>query len=128
MAKHQSPLALAYLGDAVYELLVRDMITCGGTMSAHNLHKRSVKYVNAVAQAKAVDIIFPILTEQEKVILKRGRNAHGSNVPKNVSDFDYRKATGLEALFGYLYLNHELARINELFSIICSDIKSHKSN
>lgn len=119
VAKHQSPLALAFLGDAVYELLVRELVINSGFMSAHMLHKKSIGFVNALSQAKAVDIILPVLTDEEKVILKRGRNAHGNNVPKNVSDFDYRKATGLEALFGYLYLNRELKRISELFDIIC---------
>lgn len=126
IAKHQSPLALAFLGDAVYELLVRELVINSGSSSAHILHKKSIGYVNALSQAKAVDVVLPILTDEEKAILKRGRNANGNNVPKNVTDFDYRKATGLEALFGYLYLNRELDRISELFHIICADVDSRK--
>lgn len=110
----------------MYEILVRELVINNGS-TAHTLHKKSIGFVNALSQSKAVDIILPVLTEEERVILKRGRNAHGSNVPKNVSDFDYRKATGLEALFGYLYLNRELDRINELFQIIYTDADNNKS-
>ena len=113
-----SPLALAFLGDAVYELLVREHLSKLGTMPAHILHVKAVKLVKASAQATAVNIIQGSLTEQELSVLKRGRNANSTTVPKNANPAEYRLATGLEALFGYLYLKGEQSRINELFEAV----------
>lgn len=113
-------LNLAYIGDGVYELLVREHMMQNGGMSVKNLHRQAVKYVCAEAQSRGVDKIIDKLTEKEELIYKRGRNANSHTVPKNASIADYRKATGLEALFGYLYLEGEDERIKEMFEIILS--------
>lgn len=108
-------MTLAFLGDAVFELLVRERLTAEGSMPAHILHKKAVKKVCAVAQARGYDRIEPLLTEEELGILKRGRNANSTNVPKSCDPADYRKATGVEALFGYLYLKGDLGRLEALY-------------
>lgn len=113
-----SPLALAFLGDAVYGLLVRKSLVLEANRPANKLHKLSVKTVNAAAQAKAAKSILPLLTEDELAVFKRGRNAHSGHTPKNQSEGDYHYATGLESLFGWLYLRNEDGRINELFDLI----------
>lgn len=108
-------MTLAFLGDAVFELLVRERLTAQGSMPAHILHKKAVKKVCAIAQAKGYDRIESILTKEEMGIFKRGRNANSTNVPKSCDPADYRKATGIEALFGYLYLKGDIARLEELY-------------
>lgn len=112
-----SPSVLCFVGDAVYGLLVRKHLSEINRPSS-KLHKESVKWVSAPAQAKAFEIIEPYLTEKETDIFKRGRNFHTSTVPKNASRREYSLATGLETLFGYLYLSDEQERINEIFDII----------
>ena len=99
----------------MFELLVRERLTAEGSMPAHILHKKAVKKVGAVAQARGYDRIEPLLTEEELGILKRGRNANSTNVPKSCDPADYRKATGVEALFGYLYLKGDLGRLEALY-------------
>lgn len=116
-ARMYSPLTLAFLGDAVYSLLVRNMLTLCENKPTGKLHKESIQYVNAAFQAKMVKELMPHLTENEITVFKRGRNAHSAHSPKNQSDADYRYATGFEALFGYLYLQGNKERINQLFSI-----------
>ena len=111
-------LTLAFFGDSVYEVLVRERIVKGGTLPVDALHKKAVKMVNAGFQSKAFDTIEPMLCEDELEIFKRGRNATGNNVPRTSNPKDYRRATGFEALFGYLYLIGENDRINELFEAI----------
>lgn len=111
-------LTLAFFGDSVYEVLVRERIVKGGTLPVDALHKKTVKMVNAGFQSKAFDTIEPMLCEDELEIFKRGRNATGNNVPRSSNPKDYRRATGFEALFGYLYLIGENDRINELFEAI----------
>ncbi|MCL2054630.1 MAG: ribonuclease III [Oscillospiraceae bacterium] len=113
-----SPLTLAFLGDAVYELRVRERIVSGANMPVGKLHKEAVKRVRAEYQAKAVELIAPMLTEEEAAVLKRGRNACPNTVPKNADLAEYRRATALETLFGYLYLLEENERIAELFEYI----------
>lgn len=113
-----SPVALAFIGDGVFELLVRERLLDGGTLPAHVLHRKAVRRVNAVAQASTYDAVEAALTEVERSILKRGRNAHTSGVPKSCTPEDYRKATAIEALFGYLYLKGELQRIAELYDVM----------
>lgn len=113
-----SPLTLAFIGDAVYEVLVRERLLEHGSRSAGELHKMAVMQVKASAQAGAYEFIRPALNERESAVMKRGRNANGTHVPKNSSPADYRRATGLEALFGWLYLHGERARIRELFDMI----------
>ena len=113
-----SPAALAFIGDGVFELLARGRILEKGSMPAHKLHGLSVQRVCASAQALAYLVIEPALNQEELNILKRGRNANTPRVPKSCSPEEYRKATAVEALFGYLYLKGELKRAAELFSII----------
>ena len=109
---------LAFLGDAVYELLVREEIAKNTNMPSIALHQNAVKKVCAKAQAAAYNMLKTKLTEQEYSILKRGRNHKINSCPKNTSPIEYKKATGLEALFGYLYLNEDYARIKEIFDYI----------
>lgn len=119
-----SPSVLAFVGDAVYTLLVRTHISTINRPSGE-LHTLSVKLVNAAAQAKAFAIIEAQLTETETAIFKRGRNFHTSTTPKKVSNAEYHTATGLECLFGYLYLSGDMDRANKLFEEIW--IKSEKA-
>lgn len=114
-ARMYSPLTLAFLGDAVYSLLVRNMLSLSANKPAGKLHKESIQYVNAAFQAQMIRDLLPVLTEDETSVFKRGRNAHSSHSPKNQSDADYRYATGLEALYGYLYLCGNTERIKEIF-------------
>ena len=102
----------------MFELLVRERLAAQGSMPAHILHKKAVKKVCAVAQARGYDRVEPLLTDEELGILKRGRNANSTHVPRSCDPSDYRKATGVEALFGYLYLTGQTERIEELFAII----------
>ena len=109
-----SPLALAYIGDAVFELVVRSVAVSTMNVSANELHKYTSSIVKASAQAEFVRKIKPLLTEDEKNILKRGRNAKSHSTAKNSTVNEYRKATGLEALMGYLYLEGQMDRLIEL--------------
>ncbi len=105
-----SPLNLAFVGDGVYELMVRERLVSLANRPNKELHKLSVTQVRAEAQAAAIDRLMPHLSEQEVAVYKRGRNAHTSR-----SGDGYHKATGLEALFGYLYLSGNIDRVRELF-------------
>ena len=113
-------LALAHVGDAVYEVLVRSFLACGGTQTAKNLHSRTVELVRASAQAEAVQCILPLLDEAEQDVFRHGRNAKPKTVPKSASVAEYAHATALEALFGWLYLKQRYERINELFGVIAA--------
>ena len=113
-----SSLGLAHIGDAVFELLVRTYLCLSGGETATNLHKAAVKMVNAKAQAAYAELIMDSLSEEEKAVYKRGRNTRVNSIPKNAEISDYHAATGLECLFGYLYLKNRTERINELFSLI----------
>ena len=110
-----SALGLAHIGDAVFELLVRSWLCTHGLTKAGNLHHAAVQYVAAPAQAEFFKQIQPMLTEQELGWYKHGRNAHVHSLPKHASHTQYAMATGLEALFGTLYLYGRTERINELF-------------
>lgn len=110
-----SALGLAHCGDAVFELLVRSWLCDSGKLTTKQLHRATVSYVCAPAQAARVDRMLPLLTPDELAQYKRGRNAHVSAIPKNATHEQYSKATGLECLFGALYLAGKLERINELF-------------
>ena len=110
-----SPLTLAFVGDGVYELLVRKRIVEAGSMPPKKLNAHKVEMVRASAQAAVYDGLEPLLTEDERDMLKRGRNAHTGSVPKNAQMADYRKATGVEALFGFLYLKGDWERLYFLF-------------
>ena len=113
-----SPQALAFLGDAVYELLVRERIVLKANRPVSELHLQAVEQVRASYQSQAYAVIEPLLTEEEAAALKRGRNLNSVKPPKNGNVRDYRRATGLESLFGYLYVQGRLERINELFLAI----------
>ena len=110
-----SSIGLAHLGDAVYELLVRAYLCSHGKATGKGLHRAAVELVKAPAQAKRADIILPLLTDEELAVFKRGHNAHVNTIPHNASRSDYLKATALECLLGYLYLQGATQRINELF-------------
>lgn len=117
-AKQLSPLNLAFIGDCIYEILVREMLVTNANRPVNDLHKESVKFVSAKAQTEAFEKIKGILTEEETVIYKRGRNAKVGHSPKSATEGEYHCATGVEALFGYLYLTEQTDRIKELFSKI----------
>lgn len=117
-AKQLSPLNLAFIGDCIYEILVREMLVTNANRPVNDLHKESVKFVSAKAQTEAFEKIKGILTEEETAIYKRGRNAKVGHSPKSASEGEYHCATGVEALFGYLYLTEQTDRIKELFSKI----------
>lgn len=113
-----SPLTLAFIGDTVFDLIVREDLICKANRPANDLHNLAVQKVKASAQADFVEKILPHLTEAELAVYKRGRNAKSGHLPKNASQSDYHMATGFEALIGYLYLSDEIERIKELFHII----------
>lgn len=115
-----SALVLAYIGDAVYEILVRRHLINKGTTKVKDLHREAVKFVNAGTQARVVHALEDKLTDTEIKVLKRGRNAKSGTSPKNVSMIDYRYGTALEALFGYLYLKGEDSRLAEIFELVKS--------
>ncbi len=116
-----SSLALAHMGDGVYEILVRGWLCTHGRATCGNLHKETVAMVRAEAQAVAVKKILPLLTEDEEAVYRRGRNAQVHSIPKSASRGEYARATALEALFGWLYLQGRLERINELFGRIMDE-------
>ena len=116
--KQHSPLNLAFIGDCVYEMLVRESLVAEANRPVNDLHKLSVNYVSAKAQTAAFDKIKDSLSEEELSVFKRGRNAKTGHNPKSATTGEYHIATGVEALFGYLYLNGEKERIKELFEII----------
>ncbi|MDO4362104.1 MAG: ribonuclease III domain-containing protein [Eubacteriales bacterium] len=116
-----SMLGLAHIGDGVYELLTRTMLCKQGHSAAAKLHRLTVSYVNAPAQAAAAKKIKPLLTAQELAVYKRGRNAKVNSVPQKATEGEYHAATGLEALFGWLYLQGETQRIDSLFAAIMED-------
>ena len=116
-----SMLGLAHIGDGVYELLTRTMLCKQGHSAAAKLHRLTVSYVNAPAQAAAVKKIMPLLTAQELAVYKRGRNAKVNSVPQKATEGEYHAATELEALFGWLYLQGETQRIDSLFAAIMED-------
>ncbi|NMB25568.1 MAG: ribonuclease III [Firmicutes bacterium] len=111
-----SPLVLAYIGDAVFELWIRSHLVESGYRQMHNLHGQAVDWVNAGSQARILEIWEPHLTEVEADIVRRGRNTK-SGVPRGAKVMDYRLSTGLEALVGYLYLAGQKERLQELFSL-----------
>lgn len=127
-ANSLSPQALAYLGDAALEVLVRRYLVGLGIGNGGTLSKLALDFVRATAQSAGMEKILPLLTEQEEYIFKRGRNANGISIPKSASAIEYRRATGMEALFGYLYLCREDSRAEELFKEAYSDIIKRLEN
>lgn len=114
--KELSPLALAFVGDGVYDLIIREKLVCEANRPVKTLNQKKVDIVRCQAQAELVKKIEPFLTDEEKEVFRRGRNAHTGHCPKNASAADYHMATGFEALIGYLYLCGNIKRINELIN------------
>ena len=113
-----SELALAHVGDAVFELLTRTELICAGSRRrVHDLHAQTVARVTAPAQAAFVEALLPRLTEEEAAVYRRGRNAHSHAAPKSATPGQYARATGLETLFGWLWLTGQKARISELYAL-----------
>ena len=118
-----SNLGLAHMGDCVFEILCRGYLCARGGKNVGNLHRDTINLVKAQSQAKFVDKLLPLLTEEELAYYRRGKNAHVHAVPKSASPAEYAKATGVEALFGALYLLGRTQRINELFHQVMEDEK-----
>lgn len=116
-----SNLGLAHIGDGVFELLCRSFLCAEGGKNVGNLHKNTVAMVKAPSQAKYADRLLPHLTEEETAYYRRGKNAHVHAVPKGATPAEYAKATGLEALFGALYLAGRTERLNELFHLMVEE-------
>ena len=121
-----SSLGLAHLGDGVFEVMVRSWLCLHGKAKVKDLHRATVKYVAAPAQAQRFERIAPVLTEEEQDVFRRGRNTAPHSVPKAASRGQYQIATGLEALFGYLYLQGKTQRLNELFELLMDGEKDVK--
>ena len=115
-----SPLALAFVGDGVYSLFVRERLLAKANRPVGDLHRLAVEAVRAEAQSAAVDRLLPVLTEEELAVFKRGRNAHTAR-----TGAEYHRATGLESLFGYLYLDGRTDRLRELFALCMEEVPQH---
>ena len=113
-----SCLGLAHIGDGVYELMVRSWLCVHGNLTSHDLHRETVQYVCAPAQAAAAEKIAPLLEKEEAVVYRRGRNTRVHSVPRGANVGEYHSATGLETLFGWLYLQGKCERLNRLFAAI----------
>ena len=116
-----STLGLAHIGDAVFELMVRSWLVLHGKATNRGLHKATVGYVAAPAQAAMAEKILPVLTEEEADVFRRGRNTSPHSVPKAASRSQYQTATAVEALFGWLWLKGEKDRLNELFGMMMEE-------
>ena len=116
-----SNLGLAHIGDGVFELLCRSYLCAKGGKTVETLHRDTIRMVKATSQAKIVDRLLPLLTEEELAYYRRGKNAHVHAVPKSATPQEYAKATGLEALFGALYLMGRTQRLNELFKSVTEE-------
>ena len=116
-----SVAGLAHIGDAVFELMVRTWLCTCGSSTAKTLHKQTVSFVSARAQSSAAEKILPHLSEDEAAVFKRGRNTQVNSIPKNATHEEYHAATGVETLFGYLYLGDQVERLNFLFELIVGE-------
>ena len=117
-----SNLGLAHIGDGVFELLCRSYLCAKGGKTVDRLHRDTIQMVKATSQAKFVDKLLPLLNEDELAYYRRGKNSHVHAVPKSATPAEYAKATGLEALFGALYLSGQTERLNELFRAVTEEI------
>lgn len=117
-----SNLGLAHMGDCVYEILCRAYLCAKGEKTVDRLHKDTIRMVKATTQARFAERMLPLLTETEQAYYRRGKNAHVHAVPKSATPAEYAKATGLEALFGYLYLSGQKDRANELFHLVMEQL------
>ena len=126
-----SPLTLAYIGDGIYDLVIRSMIVAQGNTKASQLHNHTSHLVKAHSQSAMMEYLLPVLSEEEEAVYKRGRNAKSPTMAKNASMSDYRRATGFEALMGYLYLADRFDRILELTVLgldgLGKEEKTHRS-
>ena len=125
--KAMSALALAHMGDAVFELLVRTRLCLDGGCTNHRLHRETVARVCASAQAVFAEKLLPLLTEEETAYYRRGRNAHPHGIPKNATPGEYSRATGVEALFGALYLLGRRERAAELFDAVTARLPAYRT-
>ena len=116
-----SNLGLAHMGDCVFEILVRAYLCASGETTVDKLHRDTIRMVKATSQAEFADKILPLLTEEELAYYRRGKNAHVHAVPKSATPAEYAKATGLEALFGALYLAGQTERLNQLFRTVMEE-------
>ena len=121
-----SPLTLAYIGDGIYDLIIRTMIVGRGNTKASQLHNHTSHLVKAHSQSVMVEYLMPLLTEEEAAVYKRGRNAKSPTMAKNATMSDYRRATGFEALMGYLYLSDRFERIMELVQVGLEGLKKEE--
>ncbi|AEF93092.1 ribonuclease III [Desulfotomaculum nigrificans CO-1-SRB] len=121
-AEELPSLVLAYIGDAVYELAIRDFLVAQGLCKVNQLHRTAVKYVRAGAQARALFALEGKLSETEMAVVRRGRNAKSGTVPKGADVLEYRHATALEALIGYLYLQGQHQRLQEIIKLAIEEI------
>ena len=117
-----SNLGLAHMGDCVYEMLVRAYLCAQGSKTVAQLHKQTISMVKATYQAAFVDKMLPLLTEEEMTYYRRGKNSHVHAVPKSATPAQYAKATGLEAMFGYLFLSGKKERANEIFNLVMQEM------
>ena len=117
-----SNLGLAHMGDCVYEMLVRAYLCAQGNKTVAQLHKQTITMVKATYQAEFVDKMLPLLTEDEMTYYRRGKNSHVHAVPKSATPAQYAKATGLEAMFGYLFLSGKKERANEIFNLVMQEM------
>ena len=118
-----SPLVLAYMGDCVYDLIIKSMVVSRGNKQVHRLHEETSSYVQASAQSRMMRAMQPHLTEEEHAIYRRGRNTRSVSAAKNQTITDYRRATGFEALVGYLFLKKRYARLMQLVKIGLDSLK-----
>ncbi|MCX7710310.1 MAG: Mini-ribonuclease 3 [Clostridia bacterium] len=118
-----SPLVLAYVGDAVYEVYVRTLLVCGESAPVHKLHKRSISFVKAKSQSDILHRIMESLDHEEQEIVRRGRNAKSGTIPKNADVTEYKHATAFETLIGYLYLKKDFDRLMQILKMAVADIK-----
>ena len=121
--KTYSPLTLAFIGDGIYDLVIRTIVVGQGNTRARDLHSHTSHLVKAATQSAMMETLIPALTEEEEEIFRRGRNAKSTTMAKNASMSDYRRATGFEALMGYLYLTDRFERIVELVKIALEEVK-----
>ena len=126
--KGMQPLALAFLGDAVYEIYIRRYVIEKGFRTVSAMHRETIKFVKAKSQCEAVKKLLPLLTEEEAAVVRRGRNANPHTVPKNADMADYRYATALESLFGYLYLMGSSQRLEALMKAAVEIIEEEYRN
>ena len=126
--KEYSPLTLAYIGDSIYDLIIKSLVVNQGNKQVQKLHKETSSYVQASTQSLMMRAMQEYLTEEEHAIYKRGRNAKSVSPAKNQSLTDYRRATGFEAVMGYLYLKKEWKRIIDLVKIGLDSLKEERSH